>query len=125
MSMAEEIQKLHVLCTSGAITEEEYTRAKDLLLSGTVPTFIGVGEESRRERPTNFLHQFARSSDDYWMGGVCGGLGERTPIPSWCWRLGFCLLALMYGIGVIPYVLLWIFAPAAPAALSPPSVTGG
>jgi phage shock protein C len=115
MSLAEEIQKLHVLCTAGAITEEEYAHAKDLLLSGTVPTHIRIEDDAGRDRPTSFLNQFARSNHDYWLGGVCGGLGERTPVPSWCWRLGFCAMALMYGVGVIPYVLLWIFAPVAPS----------
>ena len=63
MSLAEEISKLHVLYTSTAITEEEYTRAKNLLLSGMVPNLIRVEGEPARERPTNFLHQFTRSSD--------------------------------------------------------------
>src|SRR5690349_3146457 len=98
MSLAEEISKLYVLYTSGAMTEQEYVRAKDLLLSGAAPHLTRSDAEAAPERPTNFLHQFARSASDYWMGGVCGGLGERTPVPSWCWRLGFCLMTLMYGV---------------------------
>ena len=57
------------------------------------------------------LQRFTRSSTDRWLGGVCGGLGQYTDIPSWAWRLGFCLLLMSFGIGLVPYVLLWIFVP--------------
>ena len=67
----------------------------------------------------NFLHEFALSDTDRWIGGVCGGLGEHTPIPSWVWRLLFALLVVCYGTGLLIYILLWIFVPRkAPAAPS-------
>ncbi len=59
----------------------------------------------------NWLKRFRRSRRDKWIGGVCGGLGEITAFPSWTWRLIFALLFLCYGVGLIPYVLLWIFVP--------------
>ncbi|HOZ61290.1 MAG TPA: PspC domain-containing protein [Smithellaceae bacterium] len=59
----------------------------------------------------NWLQTFTRSSSDYWIGGVCGGLGGHTPIPSWTWRLLFVLLFLFYGTGLLIYILLWIFVP--------------
>ncbi len=61
----------------------------------------------------NWLQRFRRSRRDKWIGGVCGGLGESTPIPSWSWRLLFALLFLCYGVGLIPYILLWAFVPKA------------
>lgn len=63
----------------------------------------------------NWLQNFARSRKDRWIGGVCGGLGEHTPVPSWTWRLLFTLFLLMWGTGLLFYILLWIFAPEEPA----------
>ena len=59
----------------------------------------------------NWLQTFTRSSSDYWIGGVCGGLGEHTPIPSWAWRLIFVLFVIIFGTGLLIYLLMWIFVP--------------
>lgn len=63
----------------------------------------------------NWLRRLTKSREDRWIGGVCGGLGKHGPIPSWCWRFLFTFLFLCYGIGLVLYVLLWIFVPADPA----------
>ena len=52
-----------------------------------------------------------RSSTDRLIGGVCGGLGEATPIPSWMWRAGFLFSMLAFGAGLLLYVVLWICMP--------------
>ncbi|MEQ8153142.1 MAG: PspC domain-containing protein [Smithellaceae bacterium] len=62
----------------------------------------------------DWLHTFTRSRQDRWIGGVCGGLGKHTPIPSWTWRLLFVLLVLIGGTGFLLYILLWIFVPDEP-----------
>lgn len=59
----------------------------------------------------NWLQTLSRSRTDKWIGGVCGGFGEHTPIPAWCWRLLFVFLFLFFGTGLILYILLWIFMP--------------
>lgn len=59
----------------------------------------------------NWLQRLKKSTNDKWIGGVCGGLGEHTPIPSWTWRLLFCLLVFIFGTGILLYILLWIFVP--------------
>lgn len=59
-----------------------------------------------------FLRQLRLSSRDFWFGGVCGGLAESTQIPSWVWRLGFVLLTLYFGCGLLIYLLLWICLPS-------------
>lgn len=67
----------------------------------------------------DWLHNFTKSDTDRWIGGVCGGLGEHTPVPSWVWRLLFTLLVMCFGTGLLIYVLLWIFVPRkAPAGSS-------
>lgn len=60
----------------------------------------------------NWLRDLTRSANDKWIGGVCGGLGESSPIPSWAWRLFFVTLVLCFGTGILLYILLWIFVPA-------------
>ena len=61
----------------------------------------------------NWLQKLTKSDQDRWIGGVCGGLGEHTTIPSWTWRLLFTLLGILgCGIGIVIYILLWIFVPA-------------
>jgi phage shock protein C len=103
MSIADELAKLEGLRASGALNEEEFARAKALVLSGMPAAPPDV---------ENILRKFTRSSRDKWLGGVCGGLAAQTPVPSWAWRLGFCLLLFAYGVGLIPYILLWIFVPS-------------
>lgn len=63
-----------------------------------------------------WLQNLTRSEHDRWLGGVCGGLGEHSPVPSWVWRVLTVLLALAWGFGLVLYVLLWIFMPRPPAA---------
>ena len=59
----------------------------------------------------NWLRNLTKSDSDRWIGGVCGGLGESSPIPSWVWRLLFAVLVLCFGTGFLLYTLLWIFVP--------------
>lgn len=59
----------------------------------------------------NWLQRLTKSEKDKWIGGVCGGLGEHTPIPSWSWRFLFTVLFLCGGAGLLLYILLWIFLP--------------
>lgn len=108
MAIAEELQKLESLRSSGAITEDEYARAKALVLNGTP----AAPASSWSSGEPNVLKRFTRSTRDRWLGGVCGGLGEHTPVPSWAWRVGFCILLFSFGIGLLPYILLWIFVPS-------------
>lgn len=109
MNLPDDLQKLYNLREQGALTEEEFALAKKRLLEG-------VAEEShpktdKPREPAASLNQFRRSLTDRWIGGVCGGLGQMTGIPSWSWRILFVLTALLHGIGVIMYILLWIFVP--------------
>jgi phage shock protein C len=59
----------------------------------------------------NWLQRLTKSKTDKWIGGVCGGLGEHTPIPTWVWRFIFSALFLFFGSGFFLYILMWIFMP--------------
>ncbi|MBI4142818.1 PspC domain-containing protein [Candidatus Uhrbacteria bacterium] len=52
------------------------------------------------------------SDDHHWIGGVCAGVAYWVGIPVWLVRLGWTLVSLYYGAGVVPYLLLWIFLPS-------------
>lgn len=71
------------------------------------------------------LRRLTKSKKDEWLGGVCGGLGEHTPLPSWVWRLVFLLLLCCYGTGVLLYVLLWICLPEPLPADETPDTSSG
>jgi phage shock protein PspC (stress-responsive transcriptional regulator) len=64
------------------------------------------------------LHALRRSTTDCEFEGVCGGLGEYTPVPSWLWRVAFVSLIFAGGAGLLAYVLVWAFVPKAEATVS-------
>lgn len=56
-----------------------------------------------------------KSGRDRWAAGVCGGFGAHTPLPSWLWRAMFLTAFLVFGFGILAYILLWALMPAAAA----------
>jgi len=61
--------------------------------------------------------KFMRSSTDFLLGGVCGGIGEFLGAPVWLIRVLWILLTLLtFGFfGVLIYILLWLFVPKNPS----------
>lgn len=45
------------------------------------------------------------------LGGVCAGLGNYMGIDPIFIRLLFIFAVLMYGFGILPYLLLWLIVP--------------
>jgi phage shock protein C len=104
MALSDELGKLAELRASGGLTEEEFTRAKERLLSGA---------QARSDDPiASAVNTFRRSRTDRWFGGVCGGIARSTGIEAWVWRLLFAVLFICAGAGLLVYVLLWIFVPS-------------
>ncbi|HTP40778.1 MAG TPA: PspC domain-containing protein [Steroidobacteraceae bacterium] len=101
MSIGDELEKLRSLHASGALNDAEYASAKARVI-GQAPPATDTG---------NFLHRLTRSSSDRVLGGVCGGLGAHTGLPSWAWRVMFVITLLYFGVGVLFYLLMWIFIP--------------
>lgn len=54
-----------------------------------------------------------KSASDRMLDGICGGLGEYTPVPALVWRVLFILATLASGTGLLVYVLMWWQMPAA------------
>jgi phage shock protein C len=102
MGLTDELTRLEELRSRGALSDDEFRRAKERLLDGAPASDIPAVDAVNRLR---------RSRGDRWIGGVCGGVAVITGVESWIWRLIFAALALFGGTGVLLYVLLWIFVP--------------
>lgn len=65
------------------------------------------------------LKRLYRSRTDKVIGGVAGGLGDYLGIdPIWA-RIGFVLLAVTGGSGVLIYLIMWLLIPEAPEGYQP------
>jgi phage shock protein C len=104
MALADELSKLAELHANGGLTEEEFKRAKERLLNA---------EQTHSQDPVvSAVNTFRRSRTDRWFGGVCGGIARSTGVEAWVWRLLFAALFICAGVGLLVYVLLWIFVPS-------------
>src|ERR1700729_4053577 len=68
MTLSDDLNKLDELRARGALTDEEFTRAKERLLN-TAPTNSSPPFVSA-------VNTFRRSRTERWIAGVCGGLGR-------------------------------------------------
>ena len=55
--------------------------------------------------------KLTKSLTDRKIAGVCGGLGEHFDIDPTLVRVGFVLLAIFGGGGVLAYIILAIIMP--------------
>ncbi|HEY2186944.1 MAG TPA: PspC domain-containing protein [Caldimonas sp.] len=105
MSLADDLERLAALHSSGALSDAEFSQAKARALGGGDSSYNGADAIGR------WLRALRRSRSDRWLGGVCGGLAPMSGVPAWLWRLIFVALSLCGGTGVVAYVLLWILVP--------------
>ena len=101
-------------------------------MSAMTDTPVEPNEEARRpgpqaepERPPDAPRSEApppppgprrleRSRDDRVIAGVCGGLGAYFGVDAVLFRIAFVLLVFAGGLGILAYVLGWIFLPEEP-----------
>ena len=105
MSVSEEIKRLHELHQAGALSDEEFARAKEKLLNHGASAPAANGDLASE------FSSLRRSRTDRWIGGVCGGIARASGVESWIWRLVFALFTISFGFGLVIYLLLWIFVP--------------
>lgn len=105
MGIPEDLERLAELHRQGVLDDNEFTRAKARTIGP------GAAPDARPDGVSTALHALRRSRADCWIGGVCGGLGQTTGLPSWVWRLIFVMLVLCAGTGAMVYLLLWILLP--------------
>lgn len=58
------------------------------------------------------IKRLYRSSTNKVLGGVCGGIAEYLEVDPVVIRLIWVIFSLMWGIGIIAYILAWIIIPA-------------
>ena len=123
--ISDEIRRLHELHQAGALTLEEFERAKAKVLAGAGPNErinerVSLNKDGGSTgnfdaRPTPGVSSFQslrRSRADRWLGGVCGGLAGTFGLDTWVWRLLFAVLTILTsGFGALVYLLMWIFVP--------------
>ncbi len=110
MAISDELGKLGELHQRGILSDEEFSRAKALVLSQAT-------RSGAKDPGVAAINALQRSRSDRWLGGVCGGLSQITGLAAWIWRLLFALLVLCAGAGGLVYLLLWILVPEEDAHL--------
>ena len=55
------------------------------------------------------MNRYYRSDTDKIIAGVCGGLAKTLHMSSLLLRIVFVIAALFSGVGLVAYVLLWLF----------------
>ena len=102
MALTDDLSALEQMHQRGALNDTEFAQAKAKLLasSGLQPTTVVTSVNGLR-----------RSLHDRWLGGVCGGLAAATGVESWLLRLLVVLAVCLGGVGIVLYLLAWIFIP--------------
>lgn len=65
-----------------------------------------------------------RSNSQKVVAGVCGGLGDYFAVDPVLFRIGFAVLALGGGSGVLIYILLWLIVQPQPDGYDTPPARG-
>jgi len=88
------------------------------------PTEVGPRPHSAQQPesdPRPEPRRLYRSRDDQVVAGVCGGIGEYFGIDAALVRIGFVLLIFAGGLGILAYVLGWIFVSEEPVEATHPA----
>jgi len=68
----------------------------------------------RKEKIVYRTKRLYRSGRDRVLGGVCGGLGEFFSVDVVLVRLVWVLFSIIYGAGILAYIIAWIIIPRNP-----------
>jgi len=82
----------------------------ELLLAGAVIFLLIRSSDSSRSSSAP-LRELKRKRENEQLAGICSGIAGHYQIPVWIPRAFFVLLAIADGIGLIIYIILWIFMP--------------
>jgi len=97
--------------TAGVINR---INVEDMIYIIGKPEDFGQPED---ERPgpvfsSGYGRKMFRIHDGRIIGGVCGGIGRYLNTDPVWFRLFFILFALMFGVGILVYLALWIALPS-------------
>lgn len=71
--------------------------------------------QAEQTTPPLAQRRLYRSKTQKILGGVCGGLGDYFAVDPVWFRIGFVVLALGGGSGILIYLLMWLIVPEQPA----------
>ncbi|MBN1108188.1 MAG: PspC domain-containing protein [Bacteroidales bacterium] len=71
------------------------------------------GRTAKEKFSSPGYHRMYRDPDHRIIGGVCAGMGAYWNMEPWIVRIIFFILAMMGGIGVLIYLILYIVIPEA------------
>lgn len=73
----------------------------------------------RGELAERHPHGLYRDLEHKKLAGVASGLAKWSGVPTAIWRLGFVLTALIWGIGIPAYVIMWLVMDEPPKVAKP------
>jgi phage shock protein PspC (stress-responsive transcriptional regulator) len=82
------------------------------LLLVAAAIYLLYRSHSENQAPKKRLRDLKRNETDAQLAGICSSISEHYDIPIWISRASFVLLGIADGIGVIIYIVLWIFMPS-------------
>jgi phage shock protein C len=71
----------------------------------------GASGQSAFQQARERIKKVYRTDYDKMLAGVCGGLGEYLHLDTTIVRLFFVISALLWGIGIIAYIVLAVLLP--------------
>lgn len=66
-----------------------------------------------------------RSNSKKVVAGICGGLGDYFAVDPVWFRIGFVVLTIGGGSGILIYLLMWLIVPPEPEGYAAPATDGG
>lgn len=110
--------------TAGVINR---SNVEDMIYIIGKPEDFAQPEDERTEPGRSFTYgkKMFRNRNDRIIGGVCGGIGNYLNTdPVWL-RIFFIIFSLMFGIGILVYLALWIALPENEKFSSPKDLSIG
>ena len=80
--------------------------------SSSSSTTAGSQQYQQTTGPAEVHKRLYRDENDKILGGVCAGLANYFGIDVVIVRIIFVVLAISFGFGLIPYIILWVAVPS-------------
>ena len=80
--------------------------------SSSSSTTAGSQQYQQTLGPAEVYKRLYRDENDKILGGVCAGLANYFGIDVVIVRIIFVVLAISFGFGLIPYIILWVAVPS-------------
>lgn len=71
-----------------------------------------ISENSKQQDDSSTHKRLYRDENNKLLGGVCSGLANYLNIDIVIVRIIFIILFFSFGVGLIPYIILWIAVPS-------------